>query len=401
MRRIGIGLLMMAGLSAAVCRAEEPSSWRGPKHDGVYREKVAWGDGGPRKVWEVEVGIGYSGFAISDGRVYTMGNVDGEDVIWCLNERTGAVVWSQRYPQELVPLYNPGGPNAAPVVDGAWLYTLSKQGLVTCWNKADGAARWRIDLVKDAGAQMPRWGFASTPLVIGDVMYLNVNEHGMAIDKHTGKVVWSSTPSECGYAAAIAMTCRGQPALALLSGKALFVVKRDDGQVMWRVDWPTKMGENSADPIAADGLLYVSSWWDMGAAVFDPNVDGVEPRWRNKEFANHISSPVLHAGYLYGFDGPVHRDRVPGAMRCVQWATGKTMWSHPGLKGSVVLAGDRLLILTNHGTLIAADASPTGYHERGRLEGLGKRTWNYPVVHRGRIYIRDADGRAICLGAGN
>ncbi|QNN23789.1 PQQ-binding-like beta-propeller repeat protein [Planctomycetales bacterium ZRK34] len=397
MRRISTGMVMMLMLSAATAGADEPSQWRGVQHDGVYHETIDWPAGGPRELWAVDVGIGYSGFAISDGRVYTMGNVDGEDVIWCLNADTGREVWSARYPQELVPLYNPGGPNAAPVVEGEWLYTLSKQGLLTCWGQADGVVRWRIDLVKQAGAEMPRWGFASTPLIIDDVIYLNANEHGMAIDKHTGKVVWSSPAAECGYAAAIAMTCRDQPALALLSGKAVFVVQRDNGQVMWRVDWPTKMGENSADPIAADGLLYVSSWWGMGAAVYDPNVDGVEPRWRNKELQNHISSPVLHDGYLYGFDGPVHRDRVAGAMRCVQWATGKTMWSHPGLKGSVICAGDQLLILSHDGALILADASPAGYHERARIEGLGKRTWNYPVPHRGRIYIRDADGRAICL----
>ena len=171
---------------------------------------------------------------------------------------------------------------------------------------------------------------------------------------------------------------------------------QSDGKVLWRVAWPTKMGENSADPVPFDGKLFVSSWWEMGAAVFDPNRDGVEPQWRSLEFQNHISAPVLHQGCFFGFDGPVHRRKSPGALRCVEAATGKTLWSKEGLKGSLLVAAGKLMILSNDGRLLVADASREGYTERARTKGLGKRTWAPPVLHRGRVYIRDADGWAMC-----
>jgi len=103
------------------------------------------------------------------------------------------------------------------------------------------------------------------------------------------------------------------------------------------------------------------------------------------------------AGSFYGFDGPVHRKTEPGALRCVDAATGKTIWSKDDLKGSLIVANGKLLILTNDGQLLVADATPGGYTERARHTGLGARTWHPPVLHHGRVYVRDADGTATCL----
>ncbi len=333
------------------------------------------------------------------GRAYTVGNIEGEDIISCLDAESGETVWKTGYPQELIPVYNPGGPNAPPAIDGKWLYILSKQGLLSCFDKVDGSVRWRIDLTAESGAKakMPTWGFASCPIICGDQLFLNANEHGIAVDKNTGRILWSSTPDGCGYAAPVPMVCRGEPALAILGTRALFVVRQSDGTPLWQVDWPTKMGENSADPVVFGNRLHVSSWWGMGAAVFDPNKDTNVPIWRNAEFQNHISAPVLYQGYFYGFDGPVHRKNEPGALRCVDASNGKTVWSEDDLKGSLIVADGKLIILTNEGQLLVADASPEGYTERARHSGLGKRTWHPPVLHEGRVYIRDADGSATCL----
>jgi outer membrane protein assembly factor BamB len=156
------------------------------------------------------------------------------------------------------------------------------------------------------------------------------------------------------------------------------------------------MGENSADPLPLGDKLYVSSWWDMGAALFQPAA-GHEPLWQNKEFQNHIAAPVAVDGYLYGSHGPVHRRTRAVAIACVEIASGNTAWSAPGIKGSLIVADSKLLILTHDGTLIAANASPQGFHELARHEGLGTRTWAPPVLHEGRVYVRDADGFAVCL----
>jgi len=392
-------LLPLLLLVSAACADE--SRWRGPLGSGVYPDETSWTYDwpaeGPEPLWKVEVGLGYSGIAVSEGRAYTVGNIDGEDIVFCLHADSGETLWKIGYPQELVPLYNPGGPNAPPAIDGKWLYILSKQGLLSCFDKADATLRWRVDLIAVADAKMPTWGFASCPIIVGERLFLNADQHGIALDKNTGKLLWNSPSDSCGYAAPVPMTCRGEPALAVLGTRALFVVRQSDGTPLWQVDWPTQMGENSADPVAFDHKLYVSSWWGMGAAVFDPNKDAKEPLWRNPKFQNHISAPVLFGGHFYGFDGPVHRKNEPGALRCVDAATGETTWSEDALKGSLIVADGKLIILTHDGQLIVADASPEEYTERARHSGLGKRTWHPPVLHQGRAYIRDADGSATCL----
>jgi outer membrane protein assembly factor BamB len=393
---IAIGCLA----STSVAQRPESSQWRGPAHDGLYPQETTWrtdwATHPPRELWRVPVGIGYSGLAVSQGRAFTVGNVQGEDVIYCLDIESGETVWTARYPQDLVAIYNSGGPNAVPVIDGEWLYIFSKKGLLSCFAKADGELRWRIDLLEKANAKMPTWGFAGAPLVIRDRLFLNANQSGIAVNKNSGAIEWNSPADECGYASAVAMSFREMPALAILGTRELFVVRQEDGQVLWQVPWPTRMGENSADPLPLGDKLYVSSWWDMGAALFQPAA-GHEPLWQNKEFQNHIAAPAAFNGYLYGSHGPVHRRTRAVAIACVEIASGKTAWSAPGIKGSLIVADSKLLILTHDGTLIAASASPQGFHELARHEGLGTRTWAPPVLHEGRVYVRDADGFAVCL----
>jgi hypothetical protein len=78
---------------------------------------------------------------------------------------------------------------------------------------------------------MPTWGFASAPLVIGDRLYLNANQSGIAVNKHSGAIEWNSPTDECGYAAAVAMTLRDTPALAILGTRERLCPKINVGGV--------------------------------------------------------------------------------------------------------------------------------------------------------------------------
>jgi outer membrane protein assembly factor BamB len=395
------GILLFACVLASVARpalaeSTEWSQWRGPAHDGIYPDEQKWSvsssKAGPRPAWKVAVGTGYATVAVSRGRVYAVGHPEGpDDVVSCIDDQTGKPVWTRRYPQDLVAIYNAGGPNATPVVDGQWLYVFSKQGLLTCFDKADGRVRWQRDLLREEGVTMPMWGFASTPLVVGDRLYLNANESGVAVNKDTGSVIWKSKAESSGYASVVAARFRDEDCLAVLGTRELFVVRQSDGNQVWRALWPTKMGENSADPIAVGDKVYVSSWWGMGAALFDLTQPADQPVWVNKDFQNHIAAPVLFEGHLYGFDGPVHRRTQKIALRCVDFKTGLIQWSQPGMVGSLVVADRKLIILTNEGELVVAEANPTGYEEISRAKLVGAKSWAPPVLHRGRLYLRDGE----------
>ena len=175
-------LLILSTLSAW----SDWSQWRGPKGNGNFDHEIHWSHkwpmSGPKKLWSAKVHIGYSGIAVSEDRAYTLGNFEGDDLIQCLDTTSGQLIWSEKYPQDLIPKYNPGGPNAPPVIEGKWLYTLSKQGLVCSRDKATGRARWTTNIATAAKAPMPTWGFSSAPVIVGDRLFLNANSFGIALD---------------------------------------------------------------------------------------------------------------------------------------------------------------------------------------------------------------------------
>src|SRR5882724_6841976 len=102
-----VALLILVDL-----RASDWPRWRGPNRDGKSSEEIKWPDGGPRAVWKAAVGTGFSSISISHGRVYTMGNADEKDTIWCLDATTGKPVWQHSYEAALNPQYYEGGPGS-------------------------------------------------------------------------------------------------------------------------------------------------------------------------------------------------------------------------------------------------------------------------------------------------
>ena len=138
-----LSLLLTGGL--AVSGADWPK-WRGPNGNGITSETVdpaGWDKEGPRRLWKAKVGVGYASAVVSQGRLYTLGNVDKSDVatLWCLDAETGTNLWQRTWPSELKPVMYDGGPNATPVIDGDRLFAVIKPARVVCLEAATGAIR--------------------------------------------------------------------------------------------------------------------------------------------------------------------------------------------------------------------------------------------------------------------
>src|SRR5688572_29436478 len=71
--------------------------WRGPQHDGsIAGEHLIekFPAEGPPVLWIRELGQGYSGLAVVDGRVYTMAQTLYEQQLVCLDGKTGSTLWT-------------------------------------------------------------------------------------------------------------------------------------------------------------------------------------------------------------------------------------------------------------------------------------------------------------------
>ena len=391
----------LAAVTIGEAPEEKPATdwpqWRGPNLNGISAETgwlTKWPGKGPKQLWKVNVGAGYSSVAVSKGRLYTMGNRKNTDIVWCLDAATGKELWKQSYPCRNV---EHGGPRATPTLDGDVVYTISQRGDVCCFKAADGEKVWSKNLARELKARLPQWGFAGSALVEGKLLIVNIGTAGAALDKATGKVVWQTGRGASGYATPVAFDMDARRCMLVFGAKALFCVDAKTGKRAWSVPWKTDYDVNAADPIVVGGKIFISSGYGTGCALLEVKDGKPEVLWRNRAMKNQFSTCVLLKGHLYGSDGNVQRGST--TLKCMDFATGKVKWTHRGLKMTSLMAADgKLLVYSEQGALIVADASPEGFKPISRTQALTGRCWTMPVLAAGRIYCRNNNrGFLVCL----
>lgn len=400
----GAGLLAAGALALSSCAASAVDwpNWRGPDHNGISRE-TGWDptrlkeDSGV--LWRKQIGTGFASVAVSDGRVYAMGNTgptgdekEQQDILRCLDARTGQEIWRHSYPSPLQPTNHEGGPSATPTVDAGKVYIVSKHGEVRCVDGGHGTLIWKTRVAKEQGFEPPGWGFSGSPIIVDDLIVLNMGARGVALHKKTGQLAWANEKGSSGYASPVPYTWRGKSCAVILGHRELYAVRVDSGEVLWKQPWRTLHDENAPDPIVSGNRLFVSTGLGTGAALFEIGDDGLKQLWRQKDFQNWLNGSVLWQGHVYGVD---NKDR---ALKCVDLQTGAVEWSHGGVGvGSLMLADGRLIALSDKGTLLIAEAVPSGYREIASAQILGGKCWTVPVLSGGHIYVRNAAGDLVCV----
>lgn len=395
--KIALRLTILSGIAFTLAaHADDWYRWRGPNADGISKEtgwSNQWPAEGPKQLWKAKVGVGFASFAVSQGRVYITGNTKDTDTIFCFDANTGAEVWKYSYAAKLDPKYYEGGTSATPTVDGDRVYTFSKRGVVHCLDAAKGTVVWTKNLAEELKAKMPTWGFAGSVFIAGDLAILNIGTAGAALDKKTGKVVWSSGEDESGYSTPVPFDAGGERAVLLAVKQSVVALRVKDGKELWSYPWKTEYDVNAADPIVSGSKVFVSSGYNHGGALLD--VTGGQPKlvWENKNMRNQFNSSVLWQGHLYGVD--------ENQLRCLVFDTGEVKWTEKSVgKGSLMLADGKLIVLSDKGELMVAEASPAGFKPLARSQVLGGKCWTTPVLANGKIYCRNAAGDVVCVNVG-
>lgn len=375
-------------------------NWMGPDHSGVSTQ-TGWSEDWPAEglpqLWERRIGVGFSSMSIVDDRLFTMGHVDGVEFVWALDAKTGDEFWSHTYPSPLVDNLHEGGPGATPTVDGEFVYTLGKGGQLFCLHAATGKVEWSKDLQDDLEVPLAEWGFNSSPYILGDQLIL---EGGRVVSysKASGEKNWQTAQHSAGYGSATSFQWNGETLIATLDCDGLRIVQATDGVEVDFYDWESPFGTNSTTPIVHDGLIYISSGYNVGCGLFrlDDNRRLVR-LYSNRDMRNHFNNSILLDGYLYGFDGNSNLGRVV-QLTCMNFSTGAVAWNQRGLGcGSLMIADGKLLMLSEDGQLVLARATPEKYEELARSDFLEGRCWTVPVLLDGRVYGRNATGRLVCV----
>lgn len=395
-----LAVSLLASFAAPVLDAGDWPRWRGPNLDGISTEtgwSTDWPDDGPRQLWKANVGTGMSAVSVARGRAYTLGNREGRETVYCFDAETGREVWKHTYEHPLDPKYYVGGPSATPTVDGDTVYTLSRRGDLFAFDAATGAVRWHKNIATETGAKLPEWGFASSPLVDGDRLILNVGTAGTAVDKRTGRVVWTTGPEMAGYASAVPVEFEGNRYYLIFSAQMIAAVNAATGEIAVSHPWKTSYDVNAADPIpVGPGRVFISSGYGRGGALLEIKEGRPTVVWENTNMRNQMNACVLVDGHLYGIDGNERgRDTT---LRCIEAATGAVKWSFKDpAHGAVSAAGGHLIVIGEKGELIAGKISPAEFKPVARAQVLGGQCWTVPVLAHGRLYLRNSAGDLVCL----
>ncbi len=419
MKRTTVFLVVSALLCGSILTAiaTEWPQWRGPNRDGVSDEVgllKEWSSDGPKMVWKVSLGEGFSGISVSQERVYTMFSKGNDEFIVCLDATNGAEIWRFRSDKNYHEGQGGNGPRATPTIDGDLLYTISAHGKLYALNAASGQEIWSHDLQQKFGSKMPRWGFSTSPLVEGELLLIEVGGKGersiVAFNKNSGDVVWSSHKDKLGYSSPIAITVKGVRQIICFTGTKLVSISPTDGTIYWQYPWKTGYDVNAATPVfIPPDKVFISSGYDKGAAVLQMRVfvspdndraatDQIKENqgtirikeiWKNRKMKNQFATSVLHENYLYGFDNSI--------LKCIEANTGEEQWKSRGFgKGTVILADGHLIILSDRGKLGLAEATPTGYIEKASTKVMGGLCWTVPTLADGKLYVRN-ETEMVCV----
>ncbi len=396
-----------------VARADDWPQYRGPNRDGVSREKDwswQWPAEGPKRLWKASIGIGSASVAISRGRAFTLGwspdkpDGVGKETLFCFDADTGALQWKESYPVQNFAFDHEGGSGTTPTVDGDFVYTQSRGGHLACFEVATGKLVWTRELAAEFSGKPPFYGYTGSPLVLDDKLIVvpgATNASTVALDKRTGKELWRSGSDPAAYAAPIAFVSGQKKCVAVFNFSGLVAMDAASGKELGRFDWktmsPRKTSINAPTPIALGDEIFLTSGYGRGCALLRLGADGFKPVWQGAGMRAHYSGPVLHQGHLYGFDN--NNEWFGRAeFACADWKTGQQKWSSRSFGwGSVIVAGDKLIVVGRMGELAIADASPAGYKELARTQLIGGTVRCEPAFANGRLYLRNISGDLICV----
>jgi outer membrane protein assembly factor BamB len=390
-----------------------PGAWpqfRGPERNGISPEasRLAheWGATGPRALWSMDIGEGYAGAAVRNGRVYLM-DYDREhrqDTLRCLSLADGQEIWRYAYPVAVK--RNHGMSRTVPAVTEKVVVAIGPKCHVLCVDAATGQLRWGLDLVRDFDATVPPWYTGQCPLIDGDKVILapgGTNALLLAVDIESGRVLWQ-TPNpmqwQMTHSSVMPMEFAGGRMYVYCASRGVVGVSARDGALLWQdEDWKISIATVPSPVPLSDGRIFLSGGYDAGSMLIGLKEGSgrlaVETVFRlgPEVFGATQHTPIARDGYLYGV-------RPDGQLVCLS-LDGKVVWASGlgqqfGL-GSFLMAGDLMFALNDRGKLSLLEATPAGHRLLAQAQVLnGRESWGPMALAGGRLLARDLT-RLVCL----
>jgi outer membrane protein assembly factor BamB len=407
MKRVGVVALLFVAF--AVARADNWPQWRGPNLNGVSNEKnlpVKW-TSEENILWQVPMpGSSGSTPIIWRDRIF-LNVADGDNLsLWCLNKSNGEVVWKKPLGAGNVKMRKQNMSSPSPVTDGRSVYVMTGTGILKGFDFT-GKELWSRDIQKDYGQFGLQWGYASSPLLHEDSLYVQVL-HGMKtddpsylmrIDKKTGKTLWkvdrptsAIRESPDSYTTPALLRYGKATEIVITGGDCVTGHDPANGKELWRANGLNPDNNPSyrivASPIIFDDIIYAPTRIKPLLALKAGgrgDITSSHVLWSTGNGPD-VPTPVTDGKYFY-----IVNDR--GIMFCLDVKTGAEVYGQQRIKpgtysGSPVLADGKIYVTNEDGLTTVVAAGP-------KFEVLAENPLNdyvlsSPAISDGQIFIRTA-----------
>jgi outer membrane protein assembly factor BamB len=385
----------VAVTSAVTTPGADWPGFRGPYRDGAVpgiQIKTDWVASPPVAIWRRPVGPGWSSFAVLGDRVYTQEQRGPDEVVACYKLSSGQPVWAHRDAARFWESNGGPGPRGTPTLSNGRVYTFGATGIVNALNASDGALVWSRNAASDAAMQTPQWGFASSPLVVGDLVIIGASGRLIAYDRATGAQRWLGPVHKTSYSSPVLLNVDGVPQILLISGNGATSVALADGALLWEYPWegyPIVQPEQTPD---GDVLMAVTDSSGIRRIAITHQADApagawtVKERWTSMGLKPYFNDFVVHKGYAYGFDGNI--------LSCIDLKDGTRKWKGGRFgNGQLVLLSDQdlLVVTSEEGDIALVRATPDQFTELARVPAIEGKTWNHPALVGDILLVRNGE----------
>jgi len=399
-----MALTPFSRLALAIClpMGASASDWPqflGPTRDAVYLGPALadkWPQDGPPVVWRSEVGEGYSSPVVSEGRLILAQRSENKLIVNCYEALTGRTNWSSQFPMKFKDLEGrDSGPRPTPSIKGDRVFVCNTDGFLACLDLKDGSTVWSRQTKAEFKTSATWHGYISSPLVTERAVIAVIggtNSAGVvAFDRATGSVLWKTLRDQASAPSPMLATFSGKSELIVITRVAIRALDPETGHEYWNL--PTRRQTTgdiyAAGPVVFGDRLFISGCYRLGAQLLQIENGLPKKLWHlDDALSTHLACAIYDDGFLYGFHG--HAGLPEGrTFRCIEAATGKVVWEQTlAGAGTVVRAGENLLISLDTGELLLARATPKGLQIKSRAQIAGKPTRSYPAIADGYAFLR-------------
>jgi outer membrane protein assembly factor BamB len=382
------------------------NQWRGPCRNGQ-----AAGPAWPETLkenrltvqWRVPLGAGYSGPVVAADRIFALETINGKtEGVRAFDRATGRQLWKAEWQggtSVRLPAKSRGSwVKSTPAFDGERLYVAGLGEVLVCLDAANGAVLWSFDFPKQYGTPVPGFGCVSSPLVVGDHVYMQAASSLVKLDKRTGQVVWRALVADKfrvltddgAEASPVYAVIQQQPQLVVQARGGLHGVEPDRGTVLWSQRTEAFMDNDILTPTVLGDYVFTSCQKGGVSLCYirrDETGFAAQTAWHQAKPSAFMSSPVVVGGHGY-----LHLEN--NRLACIELRTGATVYTTKpfGQYWSMVAQGDKILALDGDGELFLIRADPSRFDLIDRRRVSDQDTWGHVAVDGDQVFVREKEG---------